>query len=449
MSSARPAVRAPLLLMAACVLCYLNALTGDFQFDDYNVIVYEPRVHSWEGWLGGLSQGIRPLLKFFYTLDWTMDTGVLSFHLSNLLIHFSNVYLVYRLAGEFMSQQRAVWQHAPLLTALLFAVHPIHTEAITYICGRSAALMSVFYLAANLSYVLGRTRQNKILLYAVTPLLFALALAIKETAVTLPLALLLWELGCGGKWRTQLKPLWPSWMLLACAALFFLFSNRYNDQMLRSAHFNSMAGNLATQLEAITWLAQQWVLPFWLNIDPDLPLRHRFADIRLLPLLFVLTLCAVMFRYWRKRPWLSFAIAWMLLHLLPLYILLPRLDIANERQMYLAGWPLFMALTIEMSRWLNIRLLQLCTAVLLLLLSSLTIQRNSIYANEITLWEDTVRKSPNKARAHNNLGYAYLLERRYAEAKREFNTALTLNPTFYKARYNLYRMEEELSVSQK
>ncbi len=171
-------------------------LGGDFQFDDYNVIVNESQVHSWAGWFAHLDSGIRPLLKFSYTLNWTMGTGVLGFHLTNLLIHLANAYLVYRLAQEFVQQQ---WQlaklhHVPLLVALLFAVHPIHTEAVSYISGRSAALMTLCYLAGLLSYIRGRTQQDWKLLYVVTPVLFLLALGIKETAVTFPLALLIWEL---------------------------------------------------------------------------------------------------------------------------------------------------------------------------------------------------------------------------------------------------------------
>ncbi|MDD5057336.1 MAG: hypothetical protein PHQ60_05655 [Sideroxydans sp.] len=431
------------LTLAVCI-SYANALTGTFQFDDYNVIVNEAQVHSWANWFDHLGSGIRPLLKFTYTLNWTLGAGVVGFHLTNLLLHLANSFLVYRLAQEFVRQQ---WQHArlqyvPLVSALLFAVHPVHTEAVSYICGRSASLMALFYLAALLCYVTGRTQQNKLLLYVATPLLFVLALGVKETAVTLPLALLLWELCCGGRWKISLKEMWPSWAVLLAAALLFLFSDHYAAEMQRSAAFNTLQGNAATQLAAFAWLMRQWALPLWLNIDPDLPLLKNFSD-ALLPLSFVIALCVLMLLYWRKRPWLSFALAWAMLHLIPLYLLLPRIDIANERQLYLAAWPLLIAVVIEMNLRLNARVFRIAIAALLLACTSLTVLRNQAYANEIALWQDTAQKSPHKARVHNNLGCAYLLAHRDAEAKQEFATALQLDPHLDKARDNLRLLEKK------
>lgn len=131
-----------------------------------------------------------------------------------------------------------------------------------------------------------------------------------------------------------------------------------------------------------------------------------------------------------------------MLHLIPLYLLLPRLDIANERQLYLAAWPLLLACTIELMLWIKNKTGLLAAAALLLLtLGNLTLLRNQVYATEISLWEDTAKKSPNKARVHNNLGYAYLLAQRRAEARREFTAALQLDPDLYKARYNLQQTD--------
>ncbi len=431
-------------LALAVFLSYANALTGGFQFDDYNVIVRETQVHSWTNWYATLGNGIRPLLKLSYTANWTMGWGVLGFHLTNLLIHLVNAYLVYRLSQLFVQQQSrsAALHHAPLLAALLFAVHPIHTEAVSYISGRSASLMTLFYLAALLNYVIGRTQNKSLNVYVTTPLLFVLALAVKETAVTLPFALLLWEISCGGRWRFEFKPQWTSWLLLFIAAVFFLFSDNYLSQMERSAQLNELQGNLATQLNGFVHLLQQFALPLWLNIDPDLPLLHALRE-AIFPLSITITLLGLMFACLRRRPWISFALGWVMLHLIPLYILLPRIDIANERQLYLAAWPLLLALAIELTLFLDGKKCRFVAAGLLIACVALTVSRNQVYQNEVTLWEDTVVKSPNKARAHNNLGYAYLLAQRKDEARRELTVALQLDPQLYQAQYNLRRLDEE------
>jgi protein O-mannosyl-transferase len=446
MHAIRPESQTRVLMWLTLTVCigYANVLRGEFQFDDYNVIVNEPHVHTWASWFAGLGSGIRPLLKFSYTLNWTMGAGAVGFHLTNLLIHLANAYLVYRLAQAYTRQQwqRDSLRQVPLLTALLFAVHPIHTEAVSYISGRSASLMTLLYLAALLSYVTGRTRDSRIYLYVATPLLFMLALGVKETAITFPLALLVWEMTCGGRWQIAIKPQWPVWAVSVCAVLFFIFSNSYFSQMQRSAGFNGLQGNIATQFSGFVHLLRQWALPLWLNIDPDLPLRTDFSG-ALLPFFLFIVMFVLMLTCRRRRPWISFALAWAMLQLIPLYLFLPRIDIANERQMYLAGWPLFLALSIELTLWLNGKVFRLVTAVFLLTLVSLTVLRNQVYANEISLWEDTVAKSPNKARVHNNLGHAYLLARRNDEARREFTAALELDPQLYQARYNIYRLDDE------
>jgi hypothetical protein len=376
-----------------------------------------------------------------------MGTGVIGFHLTNLLIHLTNAYLVYRLAQAFVQQQwqRDQLRQVPIFVALLFAAHPIYTEAVTYICGRSTSLMALFYLAGMLAYISGRTQQNNVKMYGLTPLFFVIALGVKETSVTFPLALLLWEYACGGKWKRALTPQWPSWLVLILGALIFLFSNSYLAHMERSAQLNSLQGNIANQAAAFSYLMRQWALPLWLNIDPDLPLQNNFSTI-LLPLVFFLALFVLMVACWRVRPWISFALAWAMLQLIPLHLFLPRIDIANDRQMYLAGWPLSLALCIELRLWTNGPRTQAIAALLLLGLTTLTVLRNQDYASEIRLWEDTVMKSPDKARVHNNLGYAYMLARRNDEARREFTTALQLDPRLYKARYNLFRLDGKISL---
>lgn len=436
-----------LWLTLAILLCYANALNTPFQFDDFHVIVDNPGVHSWAAWAEELPFGIRPLLKLSYTLNWTMGTGVIGFHLTNLLIHLVNSCLVYRLAQIYIQQQ---WQHeelrqVPIFAALLFVAHPIHTEAVTYVCGRSSSMMTLFYLAGLLAYVSGRTEQSRLKLYGLTPLFFALSIGTKETAVTFPLALLLWEYACGGKWQRSLTAQWPSWVALIAAVLFFLFNDSYLSHMERSTHFNSLQGNAFNQIGALAYLARQWAYPLRLNIDPSLPINDGLSAI-ILPLLFFLTLIMLMIACWRSRPWLSFALAWLMLQLIPLHLFLPRIDTANDRQMYLSGWPLFLALCIELRLWSNQARTRVITTLLFMVLTIFTVLRNQDYTSEIHLLEDTVMKSPDKARVHNNLGYAYLLAHRHQEALREFTQALQLDPGLYKARYNLDRLHEEIRM---
>jgi tetratricopeptide (TPR) repeat protein len=439
---------ATLLFCAVCIT-YANAFWGTFQFDDFNVIVNNPRIHSWPAWWQDLQHGIRPLLKFTYTADWTIGLGVVGFHLTNVLIHLGNTWLVWLLARHFVANHPALNAQpalpllpVPFLAALLFAVHPAHSEAVTYICGRSSALMTLFYLAGMLLYVEGKTQSNKLYLHLLTPLCMLLALGAKETAVTYPFALLLWELHSGGSIKSALRYQWSSWLLLFASAVFFLVHDGYLAQMETSAALNSLQGNLATQTLAFAWLLRQWLFPLWLNIDPDLPVLHDFAG--LLPHLAVLIICIVLIIFnFFNRPWLSFALAWALLQLFPLYLFLPRIDVANDRQLYLVSWPLALALAAELSLLLTPKIFRLSIALLFVALASLTVLRNQDYRSEISLWEATAQHSPDKARVQNNLGYAYMQAGRAEEAQTAFTIALQLDPNYYQARYNLLRLRQE------
>lgn len=438
-------VFAVVLMLCTVCLTYANAFWGVFQFDDFNVIVNSPRIHSWSAWWLDLQHGgIRPLLKLSYTYDWTMGLGAAGFHFTNAFIHLCNTYLVWLLTRHFIAYHQALKnQYAmPLLVALLFAVHPAHTEAVTYICGRSSALMTLFYLAGLLAYVEGRAQGSKIYLHVITPLFMLLALGVKETAVTFPLALLLWEFYSTGSMKPALRYQWSSWALVLLSAIFFLAHDGYLAQVEISAGLNSLQGNLATQTQAFAYLMRQWLFPLWLNIDPDLRVAHDFTG--LLPQVIVLmAVILLVLLTLRSRPWVSFALAWFILQLFPLYLFLPRLDVANDRQLYLVSWPLALALVAELSLWLTPGKFRLSIALLLVALASLTVLRNQDYQNEISLWEATVQHSPNKARVQNNLGYAYWLQGRADEARVAFTTALRLDPNYYQARYNLLRMDDE------
>ena len=428
-------------LWTLVLLAYANALGGVFQFDDYNVIVDLDTVHNFSAWWMDSGQGIRPLLKLSYLLNWTSGLGAPGFHAVNILLHGLTVWLVFVMAQRLL----LAWQRKSQITltawcaAALFALHPANTEAVAYVCGRSVSLMALCYLAGVWAHATCTHRPAWRRWLA--PLFFGLALCVKETAVTFPLALLLWDMACGDRPRDALQKARWSWLVLLLAACVFGVNDAYRSAMLRSLEFNSLAGNVATQLSALVYLARQWALPLWLNIDPDLAVQHDFSQA--LPgfaLLLVAIWLAV--RTWRQRPWIGFALGWAVLHWLPLYLVLPRLDVANDRQLYLAIWPLGLAVTVELLR-LPPRLAFSAIGALLLAYALLTVQRNQDYRSEIALWEQTVALSPHKSRVHNNLGYAYKEAGRPVEARREYLRALQLDAGNTKARLNLRRLNAE------
>jgi len=436
----------PFALLLAVLAAYGNALQGVFQFDDYNVIVNYDAVHSLAAWYEDLVHGLRPLLKLTYTLNWVSGLDVLGFHLFNICVHFLNVLLIYALATRLFARsfdndpQRKHW--VAMFAALLFAVHPVNTEAITYISGRSMSLMTLFYLFAFLAYIKGSEERKAVWLYVASPALFILAVATKETAVTLPFALLLWEVCYAPtiSLKNIVRKQGMHWGIFLLLALVLLFQDRYWQLMAFSAGLHSVQVNFLTQLHALTYLLGQLLLPWRLNIDPDLPVITAWNQVWLDGLFWLMLLTVAGWNL-RKRPWLSFALGWFVLQLFPLYVFLPRLDVANDRHLYLAGWVMLLPIAVVCAGLAaNIRLRNTVAATLVLALAGLTLLRNEVYRSEVALWEDTVRRSPHKARPYNNLGYAYFLTGNLTQAEQAYLTAINLNPDYWLAENNLVQL---------
>lgn len=431
-------------LLLAVFAAYANALRwGTFQFDDYNVIVDNPVVHSWQAWWADVGHGIRPLLKLSYTLDWTVGWGATGFHLTNLLIHAGNTVLVWFLTAAVLRQPGRLASSALLVsttTALLFAVHPIHTEAVTYVSGRSSSLMALFYLGGMLCYLAGRQRPSWLHLHVATPMLFMAALAVKEIAVTFPLALVLVHLASGGQWRTALAHTWSSWLVCVASLVYVMQDAGYSAHLMRSLaghEGGSNFTNLTVQINALLYLLKQWCWPLWLNIDPDLSGAESISALKLGLCISAMSGSLILISKLRQRPWLGFALAWVFVHLFLVYLITPRIDIANERQLYLASWPLLMAVVAELALLLRTRQFVTLSALVLVAALTLTGLRNLDYRSEVALWQATAKRSPAKARAHNNLGYAYAQAGHYDEARQHYLKALALDRQNFKASYNL------------
>jgi protein O-mannosyl-transferase len=171
------------LILAATVIAYLNSFFGVFQFDDYNVIVYDERVHTFLGWFEHSTNGIRPLLKFSFMLNWTSGQEPFRYHLFNLLVHGLNAVLVYLLAVEFArrhlrppAENRPGLALAPLLVALLFALHTVADRG-RYLHKRSLHLVD----GSVLAYVYGIGHRRAVVTFIASPLLFLMAILTKET----------------------------------------------------------------------------------------------------------------------------------------------------------------------------------------------------------------------------------------------------------------------------
>lgn len=407
-------VSAYALIAAGVGAAYANALTATFQFDDWDVIVDQPRVHSIAAWWHSMP-GIRPLLKLSYALTYTLSSSAMFFHLVNVVIHAANACLIFALLAK--RTTRAV----ALTAALIFALHPAQTEAVTYVTGRSCSLSALFVLAAlSVSSRL-------------SPTFFASALLVKETAVMTAVPAFVRKRGVS------------PFLVVAGAAAVALASPVYRHLLAVSLRTRGIGTNLMTQAHAVVYLMGQLVRFDRLNADPKLPVITTWSWSLAGDTLLIVSLIALGFALLKKHPEIGYGILWFFLWLLPTNSFLPRLDVANDRQLYvaLAGPAFLVAYGVgAIAKKRGEALAVAAVALLCVVLATATHLRNRVYADEITFWNDVIAKSPWNARGFNNLGYALALVHRDEEAESAFRKALVLDQGYVRAAVNLRLLRE-------
>jgi tetratricopeptide (TPR) repeat protein len=450
------------MVAAAAAAASATAFSGTFQFDDFAVIVGDPRVASLEAWWRSMP-GIRPLLKLSYAANHASGLGLAGFHAVNVAVHVGAAVLALALLRRL---ERLVLPApgpavplppaaaaAALLGALLFALHPAQTEAVTYVSGRSTALAALLALAALVAWLDGRERGRPWLVHGLSPLCMALSLGVKELAVVLPAALLLLAAADGRRrfaWRAALRDAAAHWAVLALGAAAFAASPTYRRMLAQALDLRPPLENLRVQLGAVAWLAGQAVRPDRLLADPVIPPLGWPAALGLGAALLLAAAWAL--AALRGRPpagatpggrAAGLAILWTLLWLAPAGWWLPRPEPANDRQLYLAvlgpGWLLGRRLAAPGAG----RAARMAVVLgLLVVLGGLSLRRSLVYRDEVTFWVDVARKAPTNARAFNNLGDALARCGRLAEAEAAFAEALAVDPGYARAGANLRLLRE-------
>ncbi len=423
------------LFVAVCV-GYFNAFAGSYQFDDYNVLVRDASVQSLANWFAA-QPSIRPLLKLTYALNNLVPEAwglrLYAFHVVNVLIHLVATLLVYAVLRRLTHDDDIVFRDqrlAAFLAALVFALHPAQTESVTYLSGRSTSLAAMFALLSMLLWLRGREYEDKHDLYIRSPLAFVLALLCKEYVTVLPLALLLLARLESGRlrWlRPAVRESAVHW-LIAFVAIGAAFAvPRYRELAIASVEARDLGSQLLTQVHAIAYLTGQLVRFDRLNADPALPVVAALDGTTLAFAGAIIGSLVIGVLALRRYPVLAFSILWFAIWIAPTNSLLPRLDVANDRQLYLA----LIGPAFGVSRLL-VRLLPrgvqwTLVPALALSLAFSTWQRNGVYEDEIAFWGDVAEKAPHNARAFGNLGHALAMVCRIGDAERALQVAFDLD----------------------
>jgi tetratricopeptide (TPR) repeat protein len=456
------------LLVVAGLVAYHNSLGGPFVFDDLASILENPSIQPGQPWWAplfppadfGLTVGGRPLVNLSLALNQAISgTAVWSYHAFNLLVHllagltlFGLVRRVLLLPGAAAVRRPADPTLVAFIAALLWLVHPVLTAAVTYVIQRAESLMALAYLLTLYAAVRvfaaedGPPHAVSRRWRLVAVVACALGMACKEVMVTAPAAVLVLDAtfgggGFGGAWRRRrgfYLALAATWGLLA-----LLIASTGGD---RGGTFQFTWAGVRdywlTQPEALTTYLRLAVWPVPLVFDYGRPAALALAGVW--PHLLVLAaLATLVIIGTTRRPRLAAVAGLYCLVLLPTTVLPGTAQSIAEHRLYL---PLAAVTTLSacaIFALLPRQALFIGSAVAALAAIG-TIRRNAVYADELTLWQDTVNHRPASAVARSNLATAWYHRGRLEDARVQAAEAVRLDPTATEAWYNLGLTQQKL-----
>jgi tetratricopeptide (TPR) repeat protein len=458
------------IILCGFALYFLPLQSATFCFDDHYSIesneaiktIDIPRIFD------AFNTRFLPGLSFALNYKWC-GLHPAGYRLINVLIHCLNAFLVYLLikstlylypARKPILSGRLEWP--AVFASMLFLCHPIQTEPVNFITQRFVLMGTFFYLLTLLLYIQYRCRSQKRYMIAGMGSAIA-AMFCKEFVVTLPVMLALYDFYFLGSFNETMwkhcRRLIPFFVIVLIVPILLSRTPREAIGVANIADVGSIQegdsqrfishidvtrahGNIGrkqyflTELNVVCTYVRLLFLPINQNFDYDYPISYQLDNKTVLCGVFLFCLLAFAVVTYKSCRIVSFSILWFFIALSVESSFIPIGHVIAEYRLYLASVGfVFLVMTLIYSRQVDQRKLNIIAAVILIGFSILTYQRNKVWKNEITLWDDTVKKSPHKPRPYNNRGNAYFDQGDVTQAMSDYNKAIEIDTSFVDA-YN-------------
>jgi protein O-mannosyl-transferase len=441
-------VAIPLLIVAAVLVAYGNTIWSPFVLDDLPSITENASIRSWESAFATPVQSstyARPLLNLSLALNYRISGySVWSYHVVNLLCHVGSALVLYGIIRRTLFGLSGA--RSTLIAggaALIWAVHPLNTEAVTYTVQRAESLMGLFLLLTIYGFIrfTGDDPKRSWIFGVLSVFSCLLGMATKEVMVSAPLIVWIYDRTfVAGSFWAALCVRWKYYCALASTWIVLAFLVLGSHGRGGTAGFGagvSVWSYLVTQAPAIVHYLRLCAYPrpliFYygkgLVTDPLSVVPESVVVITLLGA----TLWAL-----RRNPAVGFLGASFFLVLAPSSSFVPVVtETVAEHRMYLALIPVVVIGVLAINRLFGSFGL-LIVPMIALTLGAMTYSRNQAYGSAFKLWGATVRDDPMNPWAHNNLGCELdTIPGRARDAMAEYETALRLKPDHAEAHYNL------------
>jgi Tfp pilus assembly protein PilF len=445
-----------LSLALIVILIYANTIGSPFIFDSRNNIESNPHIRISKITLNQLTEAAfkspsrqRPLSNISFALNYYLHGyNVVGFHVVNILVHISTGFLLYFFVKSTFRTPALRSRYGDYLwisffTTAVWMVHPLQTQSVSYIVQRMNSLCAMFYVLSILFYTrfrLSGQQKNKWWLFSGCILAAMLALASKQIAVTLPVFIVAYEWyffqNLELKWLKNKIPLLSGCLLLVTVIALALLGSNPLDGILqgyKGRDFTLIQRLLTEPRVVIFYLSQLlWPHPSRLNLDHDFTLSNSLTDpmttfFSIFTIAALIGLAVVMAR---KQRLLSFCILWFFGNLVIESSIVP-LEIIFEHRVYLPSMTFSLIIVLLVYRWVKPTWLPtalLCSMVTVC--AFWTYERNEVYSDRITFWQDCVDKSPRKARPYNNLGVSLADQGYHDQAIKNYQKALQIDPLY-------------------
>lgn len=496
----------PGLIILAGASAYLNSFDGVFILDDEVNIVRNQHLRGLKFDWNAINYRRRPIVNLSLMINYALgELNVWGYHAFNLSVHILAGLTLFgvvrrttdcglrigdcgferghRRQGGMSGPQRGHARHEPgmphdalhrqspirkrqsatwlaLTISLMWLVHPLQTQSVTYVIQRSELLMGLFYLLTLYFVIRGTDSRRPFFWYAAAVLACALGMGSKPVMLTAPVVVLLYDRvflseSFLGMWRRR----WGLYISLAATWSILIATGVVQGVLFPQPNATSHVGFGFTQISPLQYaLTQPGVLIHYLELslwpnplclDYAWPIAAGAAAIVPPALAVALLLVTTVWALWRK-PRLGFLGAWFFLILLPTSSFIPIKDVAFEHRMYLPLAAVVALLVIVGRSVLNSVLVRLSLSgrarrivpgglvvIVVSMLSLASARRNDDYKSSLTMWTDVVTQRPRNGRARLNRGIALADLGRLDEAIAEYHQSLGIHPQDVLAHYNL------------
>ncbi|MFC1516736.1 tetratricopeptide repeat protein [Thermodesulfobacteriota bacterium] len=453
-----------LLLIALGFGIYSNTLNAPFYFDDrtditenLNIRITELRFNVLHNAAFNSPASARPIANISFALNYYFHGyDRLGYHLVNITIHVLSGFFLFLFikATIELPLLREQYRHSATIAfaaSLIWLVHPLHTQSVTYIVQRMNSMAAMFYILSLLLYVKGRLNAGRRAWpwFVGGGLAWLISLGCKQISATLPLFVFLYEWyflqNLDRDWvKHQAKYIFGILILFCLVVLMYLWPDPIKTLTNITDFANrefSLAQRIFTQARVVIYYISLLFFPHpsRLNLDHDFPISYSFINpgTTLLSLFIIMSIGAVAIYFARKDLLISFCTLWFLGNLAIESSIIP-LAIIFEHRTYLPYMFVSLSTVALMYRYIKPKWLSISVFGVLLVTCSLwTYERNNVWLDSVILWADCVKKSPKKARPHNNLGFELYKQGRTEEAIEHYLQALRIKPDYGKAHNNL------------